>query len=342
MLTAKYIYLIGREKVKKGPQKGQFIEVTKRKILLNQIVKVSLSTRQDDIFVIHVENDYGSVLESTFKTELLSILSKRYKELSHRDLQIEFTDQISFLVKKEGFMGAGNKIMKFVQGRSDQMQINSSLVVAIGAGLPKNSRPGVREKVDTKIVPGHINVVSNGAAEGGRGAAPKSRSQQPRPFAPAPGGASHAAYGIVNKAPGGGRPPAPRHPAPGPPRANGPGVRMAAPQLPRGAPPGSGRPRAPVPNQSSVPALDPGRAGEKRKSMERSTPGPRPPLTEKPRPKPKTMVRAIYAYEAQETDELSFNEGDRIELIAENASGWWKGRFRGREGVFPSNYVEKE
>lgn len=52
--------------------------------------------------------------------------------------------------------------------------------------------------------------------------------------------------------------------------------------------------------------------------MERSTPGPRPPLSQKPRPKPKTMVRAIYTYEAQETDELSFNENDRIELIAES------------------------
>lgn len=75
--------------------------------------------------------------------------------------------------------------------------------------------------------------------------------------------------------------------------------------------------------------------------MERSAPGPRPPLQQKPRPAAKAMVRAIYTYDAQETDELSFNENDKIELLREDPSGWWKGRLRGREGVFPSNYVEK-
>lgn len=42
MLTPKFLYLIGREKVKQGPEKGQIKEVLKRKIELKDIQSVSL------------------------------------------------------------------------------------------------------------------------------------------------------------------------------------------------------------------------------------------------------------------------------------------------------------
>lgn len=41
-MTPKFLYLIGREKVKQGPDKGQIQEVLKRKIELNKIQSVSL------------------------------------------------------------------------------------------------------------------------------------------------------------------------------------------------------------------------------------------------------------------------------------------------------------
>ena len=40
----------------------------------------------------------------------------------------------------------------------------------------------------------------------------------------------------------------------------------------------------------------------------------------KPTPKPKEKLpecRCLYAYDAQDTDELSFNEGDIIEILSE-------------------------
>uniref|UniRef100_H2XJI6 SH3 domain-containing protein n=2 Tax=Ciona intestinalis TaxID=7719 RepID=H2XJI6_CIOIN len=49
----------------------------------------------------------------------------------------------------------------------------------------------------------------------------------------------------------------------------------------------------------------------------------------------------IYSYDAQDTDEISFTEGDIIEILKEDASGWWSGRIGNREGLFPGNYVEK-
>lgn len=50
------------------------------------------STRQDDFFILH-ESQYDSLLESTFKTEFLSLLSKRYEEMTKRKLTISFADR---------------------------------------------------------------------------------------------------------------------------------------------------------------------------------------------------------------------------------------------------------
>lgn len=41
-MTPKYFYLIGREKVKKGPEKGQIREVLKKKVDVQAVNRVSL------------------------------------------------------------------------------------------------------------------------------------------------------------------------------------------------------------------------------------------------------------------------------------------------------------
>ena len=38
---------------------------------------------------------------------------------------------------------------------------------------------------------------------------------------------------------------------------------------------------------------------------------------------------------------MPFSAGDIIEIIDETNADWWRGRFNGKEGLFPSNYVEK-
>lgn len=52
------------------------------------------------------------------------------------------------------------------------------------------------------------------------------------------------------------------------------------------------------------------------------------------------MVRSIYAYQAQNPDELSFEEGDTLYIIEKNEDGWWKAKCGKREGLIPSNYIE--
>ncbi|KZC10712.1 Intersectin-1, partial [Dufourea novaeangliae] len=50
-------------------------------------------------------------------------------------------------------------------------------------------------------------------------------------------------------------------------------------------------------------------------------------------------VMALYPYQAQNEDELSFEKGDVIVVTAKDEAAWWKGELNGLSGVFPSNYV---
>ncbi|KAI0208394.1 Protein kinase C and casein kinase substrate in neurons protein 1 [Lamellibrachia satsuma] len=52
-------------------------------------------------------------------------------------------------------------------------------------------------------------------------------------------------------------------------------------------------------------------------------------------------IRALYDYEGEEEDELSFKVGDVfVKLQDKDEQGWCKGRKDGRVGLFPDNYTE--
>ncbi|KAL7415768.1 hypothetical protein BDY24DRAFT_269726 [Mrakia frigida] len=53
------------------------------------------------------------------------------------------------------------------------------------------------------------------------------------------------------------------------------------------------------------------------------------------------VATALYDYDAAESNELSFKDGDRIHSIEEASEDWWSGVAPdGSTGLFPSNYVE--
>lgn len=64
------------------------------------------STLQDDFLIIH-ECQYDTVLESVFKTELLSLLFKRYGERAQKQLPIKFSNQYAAAAPPPTFPGAG-------------------------------------------------------------------------------------------------------------------------------------------------------------------------------------------------------------------------------------------
>uniref|UniRef100_A0A8K9X1A8 Osteoclast-stimulating factor 1 n=1 Tax=Oncorhynchus mykiss TaxID=8022 RepID=A0A8K9X1A8_ONCMY len=316
ILTPKFLYLIGREKVKQGPDKGQIHEVLKRQIEVEKIqcLLSSLSTLQDDFFIIHEEH-YDSVLQCIFKTEFLSLLYKRYDEKTQRKLPLKFNNLLEFKVKKGGwgpFSAAGSRQIQFQAGQGEEAVVKPSskvLIVTIGPGLPKNSS-------ESKHFEWRLLLV--GAPRGrGRGGGGGQRGGGQR------GGPPSSRVSLLRRQ-----------------------SSMEQPTLPRQQ--RSRQTNNHSNNQSQADTAfmnvpDQGVAGVHRRRSKEVKPSPgagRP----KPAPKPKPRspeCRALYAYDAQDTDELSFNAEDVIEILTEDPSGWWYGRLRGREGMFPGNYVKK-
>ncbi|CAB1324287.1 unnamed protein product, partial [Coregonus sp. 'balchen'] len=273
ILSPKGIYLIGREKVKKGPEKGQIKEVLKRKLEFASIHSVSLSMRQDDFFIVH-EAQYDSLLESNFKTEFLSLLCKRYEEVTKNKLSLSFNDRLEFRVKKEGWGGGGTRVVVFQRGQGDLAEIRpagKTLTITVGDGLPKTSKPTKKGSPQN---------------HGGGRNQPPSRGHQ-----------NGAARGRVAPAPQ-----QPEHTYSVPQKLNRP-------------------PSAALPKQASQNSRR-GSAQTQQGNLD-------------------FLNVPDQGYAGQDTDELSFDANDVIDLLNEDVSGWWRGRFRGKEGLFPGNYVEK-
>ncbi|NWX39817.1 MYO1F protein, partial [Steatornis caripensis] len=316
ILTPKYFYLIGREKVKKGPEKGQIKEVLKKKVELQAVSGISLSTRQDDFFILH-ENDADNFLESIFKTELISLLCKRYEELTRTKLRLSFKDTLQFRVKKEGWGGGGTRNVTFIQGRGDVSTLKAggkTLTVSIGDGLPRNAKPTRKGAMQSRGG-SRCPAPSRSAPPAPRGACRNGAPQFPRSN-------SRAQQDTYT---------APQKQVQGPPAAALPHRNT------------SRQPKARPPSEQNMDFLnvpDQGVAGmQRRRSLTQ-----RPPLAGRPKPQPKVATprcQALYQYVGQDVDELSFNVGDIIDVLLEDISGWWKGRLRGKEGLFPGNYVQK-
>lgn len=323
ILTPKSVYLIGREKVKQGPEKGQVTEVMKRRIDVEKILAVSLSTMQDDFLILH-EQEYDSLLECVFKTEFISLLARRFEEKTQRKLPLKFSNTLELKLKKEnwGFLsGGGSRQVMFVQGQGNTPVLkpsSKSLQVSVGPGLPKNTRPTrkgftqsrssvsrTHQHIPSRAAPGPPVAHQNGGVKNTNHVSNQRNSQHHNQ----------------------------RHPSSG---------NQSRPVLPSNINQlnerGSSRPQ---PNLDCLRVPDQGAAGAHRPSATRPPPGGGRP---KPAPKPKPQVpqcKALYAYDAQDTDELSFNADDLIDIIKEDASGWWTGRLRGKQGLFPNNYVTK-
>ncbi|XP_031849550.1 uncharacterized protein LOC116434822 isoform X2 [Nomia melanderi] len=53
----------------------------------------------------------------------------------------------------------------------------------------------------------------------------------------------------------------------------------------------------------------------------------------------KKFCKVLFDYEPCNKDELTLIPGDSIEFLGEEEKGWWRGRLKGKTGVFPSNFV---
>lgn len=87
--------------------------------------------------------------------------------------------------------------------------------------------------------------------------------------------------------------------------------------------------------------------GDSAKNVPKKPPPPTPASENDPAPKlpPKPVreqARVLFAYEAQNEDELTIKEGDIITIVSKDIEdvGWWKGELNGRIALFPDNFVE--
>ncbi|NXA42915.1 HCLS1 protein, partial [Eudromia elegans] len=63
-------------------------------------------------------------------------------------------------------------------------------------------------------------------------------------------------------------------------------------------------------------------------------------LTEELMERPGTCAVALYDYQGDGDDEISFDPDDTITHIEMVDEGWWRGQCRGKVGLFPANYVK--
>ncbi|KAK5013047.1 hypothetical protein LTR60_003868, partial [Cryomyces antarcticus] len=70
--------------------------------------------------------------------------------------------------------------------------------------------------------------------------------------------------------------------------------------------------------------------------------GPKPSFVSRKSSLAANQAIAKFTFEADQPGDLGFKKGDVITIVkrTDNATDWWTGRVDGREGIFPSNYVE--
>ncbi|XP_017889274.1 abl interactor 1 isoform X2 [Ceratina calcarata] len=56
---------------------------------------------------------------------------------------------------------------------------------------------------------------------------------------------------------------------------------------------------------------------------------------------PDNTVTAIYPFEGETTDDLTFSEGEKITVLSRISQDWLYGECGGRKGQFPTNYVNR-
>ncbi|KAG5645192.1 hypothetical protein DXG03_006710 [Asterophora parasitica] len=66
-----------------------------------------------------------------------------------------------------------------------------------------------------------------------------------------------------------------------------------------------------------------------------------PPATQRAPPLFQAKANWGYNESGQNPGDLSFRAGETIDIIAETNADWWTGRHNGKEGLFPSNYVQR-
>ena len=64
------------------------------------------------------------------------------------------------------------------------------------------------------------------------------------------------------------------------------------------------------------------------------------PISAMPQSSKIRRAKVAFSYAADNIDELSLEPGQIVEVLAEEEEGWWRRKMGGKEGVFPSSFIE--
>lgn len=102
---------------------------------------------------MHIPNEYDTPMEMVFKTEFLTLLSEKYETATSRSLTVNFSDNIKFQVKKEGWGGGGTRELQFMEGSSWEVKPSGKkMVVSSPRGLPPDSSMLILESFNYIVV----------------------------------------------------------------------------------------------------------------------------------------------------------------------------------------------
>ncbi|RKO97884.1 hypothetical protein CXG81DRAFT_26193 [Caulochytrium protostelioides] len=351
LVTQSHVYMVGQEKMKDGPNKGQWIKIVKRRIPMHAIQKISLSTRADDFLVLNVANDYDTVFENLFKTELLTVLSEQFQATVGRPLALEFTDTIVYSVKKTTFQRASTATLTFALSNAAEVQPgvrnlpiiqphNHGATILVAPGLPSSTQPSISRRLrNTGSRPAHAqshqHQYQHQQQAAYPAAAPAGIPAQPAAYGAAitavaagvgglrPPGSARGGYGAANESASPAAA-ASQHAYPRP---------MSSAPVPQASPAAlmaAAQPGAAAATGGASPAGMAAAAAARKKA-----PPPVPP------PKKLPQFRALYDYDAQEADELTLRTGDVVYVTRKDEQGgWWTVSLRGKTGLVPGNYLE--
>jgi myosin-1 len=250
-----------------------------RRTALADIGSATLSTLSDNYIVFQVPKEYDHLMETSHKTECLTLLAEHYEKLTRRKLQINFQDNIQYKIKS-----GDTRELAFNKNESaasaQLKKAGRTLYVSIASGLPR----------DTDTTPQGLTYqpksggsAPGGPARGGRGGGPARGGGGP---------ANNANTSSARQLPT--------------PVAN---TQQQQQQPATGATRGTGGPA-----RGNATAPTRGTGGPARGGPAQATGGSR--VLPAPPPKPTgPTATALYDYAAQTGDELGFKTGNTIIYI---------------------------
>ncbi|TPX34504.1 hypothetical protein SmJEL517_g02861 [Synchytrium microbalum] len=343
LITETAVYLIGLDKAKDGPNKGKLVKAIKRKIPLSGVGGISVSTKADDFFVLHVPSEYDNVLQNMYKTELITVLSEKYEAATGRKLQINFEDKIKYSLKKTSFQGGGAQELTFITDAAAKNPVpkpsGKGAEIRVHPGLPADSRP-TQQQISTSTrrtggggggykAPSNNKYNTNNNSSAGYSMPPRPSGGTTSSAAPSRPTTSSSSVPSSRPNVGGGM--------------YGGGAPPSGGMYGGGARPGSNSNIPSSISHSNIAATatpyssnnNLAASANAAGAAKKKAPPPVPPAKKLP------TVKALYDYNATEADELSFRAGEMITVISKDDAGWWTGSSKGKKGLFPANYVQE-